>query len=65
MENQTNPELGEKVTVRKGANKSHPAFIDSKGYLMIVCSCPGTSNGSARHGMRIICKGWDKVTCKN
>jgi hypothetical protein len=65
METQVSSILGKKVTVRKGSNKAHPAFVNDRGSLLIACSCPGAQNGSSRHGMAIICDGWDKVTCKN
>lgn len=61
----TNNLLGKKVTVRKGANKAHRAWADDKGNLLFACRCPGTNAGYARHGMRIVCEGWETATCKN
>jgi hypothetical protein len=57
-----------KVTIRKGANKAHRAYIVTrpgvKPSLMFACHCPGTQAGRALHGQRVICEGWEAATCK-
>ena len=53
-----------KITVRKGANKAHRAFLLPNNSIFFACRCPNTQNGHGDHGSKIICQGWDKATCK-
>lgn len=42
------------VRIGRSGTKLHPARIDEKYGLMILCRCPGTQQGSAYHGAQFI-----------
>jgi hypothetical protein len=58
------PDNWKKITVRKGANKAHRAFLLPNGTVFFSCRCPNTQNGQLDHGLKIVCQGWDQATCK-
>lgn len=51
------------ITVR-AAGKCHPAIQSKDGWIMVVCTCPGSKNGSLANKAVKVADGHDKVNCR-
>ena len=52
------------ITVR-GRGKCHPAIQHSRYGIILLCSCPGSQNGSLVHQVRKVADGHAHVNCGN
>lgn len=52
-----------KITVR-ASGKCHPALDFGYGQPMIVCSCPGSKNGSLANRATKVADGHDSANCQ-
>ena len=52
-----------KITVRANG-KCHPAVQFPEGFIMIVCRCPGSQNGTLVKKCTKVAEGHDAVNCR-
>lgn len=52
-----------KITVR-AAGKAHPAIQFADGFIMVVCSCPGSKNGKLANMAVKIADGHEVSNCR-
>jgi hypothetical protein len=51
------------ITVR-ASGKCHPAVQTESGFVILVCTCPGSKNGKLANVATKIADGHDKANCR-